>query len=231
MKKVLSCIAAGAVMLSLAGCLKNDAENIPAGRARVMVVHASPGAGGVDVTANGSLVKSNLVYPGNTGYFETTSGGFNLKVAPTGTTNYVIDGNANLDINRSYSVFAVDTGTAIKGAIVLDDTTAPAAGKAHIRFLHFSRTAPAVDVFNGTTVLFSNRSFNDQATNSTFQSYTVVDAGTINLQVRLAGTNTVAVAATPVTLQAGKIYTVFAKGLTGGTGANALGIEVIGNNP
>jgi hypothetical protein len=33
----------------------------------------------------------------------------------------------------------------------------------------------------------------------------------------------------PVTLQPGKIYTVFAKGFLAGTGAQALGAEVIVN--
>lgn len=34
----------------------------------------------------------------------------------------------------------------------------------------------------------------------------------------------------PITLVAGKIYTVYAKGFLGGTGVQALGAEIISNN-
>ncbi|HXS82659.1 MAG TPA: DUF4397 domain-containing protein, partial [Methylomirabilota bacterium] len=51
-----------------------------------------------------------------------------------------------------------------------------------------------------------------------------------DLEVRPAGTTTVALAIPGVTLQAGKIYTVFAKGFLGGSGAQALGAQIIVNN-
>jgi hypothetical protein len=112
-----------------------------------------------------------------------------------------------------------------------DDLTTPAAGKAHVRFFHFSPNAPAVDIaVTGGPVLFPNRSFNDQAATASVVAFTPVDAGTYDLEVRVAGTNTVALAVPGVTLTAGKIYTVFAKGFLGGTGPQALGAQVIANN-
>jgi hypothetical protein len=48
--------------------------------------------------------------------------------------------------------------------------------------------------------------------------------------VRVAGTQTVALALPDITLTAGKIYTVFAKGFLGGSAAQALGAEIIVNN-
>ena len=59
---------------------------------------------------------------------------------------------------------------------------------------------------------------------------TALNAGTYNLEVRAAGTNTVALPLPNITLTAGKIYTVFAKGFLGGAGAQALGAQVIVNN-
>jgi hypothetical protein len=50
------------------------------------------------------------------------------------------------------------------------------------------------------------------------------------LEVRAAGTNTVVLALPNITLTAGKLYTVFAKGFLGGTGAQALGAQIIANN-
>jgi hypothetical protein len=152
-------------------------------------------------------------------------------VSPTGSTNYVIDATVDLKSNMNYSVFAIDSVAKIKAAVVTDDLTAPAAGKAHVRFFHFSPNAPAVDIaVTGGPVVFSNRMFNDQATNNALQNFTPLDAGTYNLEVRLAGTNTVVLSLPKVMLTAGKIYTVFAKGFVGGTGMQALGAQVITNN-
>jgi hypothetical protein len=100
-----------------------------------------------------------------------------------------------------------------------------------VRFFHFSPNAPAVDIaVTGGPVLFSNRKFNDQSTNAALTAFTPLNAGTYNLEVRLAGTSTVALSIPNVTLAAGKIYTVFAKGFAGGTGAQALGAQIITNN-
>ena len=62
-----------------------------------------------------------------------------------------------------------------------------------------------------------------------YTAFTPLDAGTYNLEVRLAGTSTVALPLPGIVLTAGKIYTVYAKGFAGGMGAQALGAEIIVN--
>lgn len=116
--------------------------------------------------------------------------------------------------------------------VTVDNLAAPASGKAHIRFIHLSPNAPAVDVSvvgqAAGAGLFLNRSFNKTITASE-SAFTPVDADTYDLEVRVAGTTTVALDLPDVTLTAGKIYTVFAKGFLGGTGAQALGAGIIVN--
>jgi len=60
-------------------------------------------------------------------------------------------------------------------------------------------------------------------------AFTPLDAGTYKLDVRLAGTSTVALPLADITLEAGKIYTVYAKGTLLGTGDQALGAQIIVN--
>jgi len=135
-----------------------------------------------------------------------------------------------LTANAYYSVFAIDSVSKIKPAVVSDNLTAPATGKAHVRFFHFSPNAPAVDVAVADgPVVFSNRTFNDQATTVSLANFTPLDAGTYDLEVRLAGTNTVVLPLPDITLAEGKIYTVFAKGFVGGKNAQALGAQIIVN--
>ena len=220
----------GALPLLFTQCSKDDDDSTPS-KSKVMVVHASPNAPNVDVRINNSVALSNVAYPTNSSYAELNSGATNIRVSPTATTTYVIDANVNLEANRNYSVFAVDSVSKIKAAVTVDDLATPAAGKAHVRFFHFSANAPAVDIaVTGGPVLFPNRTFNDQATSSALAGFTPVDAGTYNLEVRAAGTSTVVLALPNVTLTAGKIYTVFAKGFLGGAGTQALGAQVIVNN-
>lgn len=220
-----------ALSVFIASCDKEDDDDDMQEQARVMVVHASPNAPAVDVRVNNTVALSNVAFPTNSSYLAVNAGTTNIKVSPAGTMNYVIDGNVDLQANTNYSVFAVDSVSKIKAAVVADNLAAPAAGKAHVRFFHFSPNAPAVDIaVTGGPVVFSGRAFNDQATNASRSAFTPLDAGTYNLEVRLAGTNTVVLSLPNVALTAGKIYTVFAKGFVGGTGTQALGAQVIVHN-
>jgi hypothetical protein len=191
----------------------------------VNVVHASPDAPPVDLLVDNAVAGSGLAFPNNTGYLNAAAGTRNVKVRATGTSLVVIDANLALTAGASYTVFAVDSLSKISALVLPDDLTAPAAGKAHVRFVHLSPNAPPVDVaVAGGAVVFGNRAFKE------FTAFTPLDAGTYNLEVRLAGTGTVVLPLPGIALTAGKIYTVFARGFVGGAGAQALGAEIDLNN-
>jgi hypothetical protein len=79
-----------------------------------------------------------------------------------------------------------------------------------VRVVHASPDAPAVDVaVKGGPVLLAGLPFPRAST------YLSVPAGTYDLEVRAAGTTTVALALPGVTLESGKMYTVFAVGSLG----------------
>jgi len=213
--------------LSLASCGSDDDSNpvAPAAPARVMAVHASPDAPAVDLLVDGAVAGTGLAFPNNTAYLDVAAGTRNVKVNVAGTTNTVINANVPVNGGVSYTVFASDVVANIGTVVLVDDLTAPASGKAHVRFVHLSPDAPAVDVaVQGGPVLFANQAFKQST------PFTPVDAGTYDLEVRLAGTSTVALPLNGIALQAGKIYTVFAKGLVSGSGAQALGAQIIVNN-
>jgi LPXTG-motif cell wall-anchored protein len=98
----------------------------------------------------------------------------------------------------------------IKPTILADNLSAPAAGKAHVRVVHASPDAPAVDIkVKGGAALISNLVFPKDS------GYLPVDAGSYDLTVNVAGTDTVALDLPGTTLEAGKIYDIFAVGLLG----------------
>ena len=219
MKKAISIFASAILAVSiftLSSC--EDDEKIT--YANVLVTHASPDAPGVDLLIDDVKVNTQpLTYPNNTGYLDAETGTRNIKVNVAGTSTTVINGDLDLEVDKYYSVFAVDQVSEITALVLVDDLTMPAAGKAHVRFVHLSPDAPAVDVAVASSgaVVFSDIAFKESTV------FTPLDAGTYNLDVRVAGTSTVALVLPPVTLQAGKIYTVFAKGFLAGTGCTGSG--------
>jgi hypothetical protein len=226
MKKLLILTMALTLPFALMACSddENPAAPTPTPQASVNVVHASPDAPGVDLLVDGTKAGTNLTFPNNTGYLKVTAGTRNVKVNVTGTSDTRIEGDIPVDANKYYSVFAVNTVANIEPLILVDDLTAPAAGKAHVRFIHLSPNAPSVDItLSDGTVVFGNYMFKDAS------AFTPLDAGTYPLQVREAGTTNVVLDLGDVTVANGKIYTVFAKGLVGGTGNQALGAQIIVN--
>jgi hypothetical protein len=216
-----------AAATSIYGCKSEDTTPVAptmAANGYAIVVHASPNAPGVDLIVDNATAKTNLTFPSNTGYLPLPAGTRAVKVNVTGTSTAVISANLAIAENAYYTVFAADSVSKIAPIVLMDNLASPAAGNAHVRFVHLSPNAPAVDIaVTGGSVLFGNKAFKQ------YTDFTPVAAGTYNLEVRLANTTTVVLPLPGITLQAGKIYTVFARGFVGGSGAQALGAEIIVN--
>jgi LPXTG-motif cell wall-anchored protein len=207
MKRLL--VVSAVLVLSLALAASAMAAD---GTARVRVVHASPDAPAVDVWVDGSVAFSNAPFKGITAYAELAPGSHQVQVSPTGATEpIVIDATLDLAADTDYTVVAVGQLADIEPLVLVDNNSAPAAGKAHVRFVHASPDAPAVDIaVTGGPVLFSNVPFKGTG------DYLPVDAGTYDLEARIAGTSTVALSVPGVKLEDGNVYTIFAMGLAGG---------------
>jgi hypothetical protein len=233
--KLYQLIGATAVIALTVGACSDDDDTNPVSNetptSNVLIAHASPDAPGVDVFVDNGATPAvpNLEFPDNTGYVSIPAGSRNVKVAVTNTGigSAVLNADLNLTPGTNYTVFAIDSVSSIEFLVLQDDLTAPASGNAHVRFVHLSPNAPAVDVaLQGGGAIspdFAGKSFREAT------PFTPLAAGTYNLEVRVAGTSTVALPLPGVTLEAGKIYTVFAKGFLGGTGTQALDAGIIVN--
>jgi LPXTG-motif cell wall-anchored protein len=183
------------------------------GNAKVRVVHASPDAPAVDVWVDGSKVLTNVPFFTASDYLDVPAGPHDIKVTPTGDANTaVIDAKGvAVEAGKAYTIAAVGKLAEIKPAVLADNLAAPAAGKAHVRVVHASPDAPAVDIkVKGGATLIPNLAFPNDS------GYSPVDAGTYDLIVTPAGSETVALDLAGTTLEAGKIYDIFAVGLLNG---------------
>lgn len=184
-----------------------------AANAMIRVVHASPDAPAVDVYLNGQRAIANLKFTEGTTYASVPAGSYKVQVFPAGTGpsgTAVIDATLDLKGGTAYTVAAVNVVAKIEPIVVTDDLTMPAAGKAHVRVIHASPDAPAVDVaVKGGPVPFRNAPFKAAT------PYTPVDAGSYQFEIRPTGTTQAVLTTDPVNLAAGRIYTIFAMGLVG----------------
>jgi uncharacterized protein DUF4397 len=208
MKRVLSLVSlmALALMLAVPVLADNHGPNVRA-------VHASPDAPAVDVWVDGAKAFENAPFKGITPYAALTPGMHNIQVVPAGATEpVVIAADLDLQAETDYTIVALNTLANIEPLVLVDNNSLPAAGKAHVRFIHASPDAPAVDiaVADGGPVLFGNIPFKGVG------DYLPVDAGTYDLEARLAGTDTVALSLPGIALQEGTVYTVYAVGFAGG---------------
>lgn len=201
---------AGLALALIGGVLPAAAQG---SQAMVRVVHASPDAPAVDVYVNGNKAFSNAAFKAATNYASLAPGEYDIKVFATaadGKGTPAIAAKPKLDAG-AYTIAAVGKLANIEPLVLTDNLAKPAAGKAHVRFVHASPDAPAVDVaVKGGPVLFSNVAFRGSS------QFTPVDAKTYDLEVRLAGKPDVALAVPGVALKDGDIVTVFAMGLASG---------------
>ena len=217
MKRLLSAVAGLALALSMSVPVFAQTRG-----PQVRAVHASPDAPPVDVWVDGNIAFQNAPFTGITPYAELGQGMRNIQVVPTGATEpVVIEADLDLQSDTDYTIVAVGLLADIEPLVLVDNNSLPAEGMAHVRFVHASPDAPAVDIaVTGGPVLFGNISFKGVG------DYLPVDAGTYDLEARLAGTETVALSLPGTRLQEGTVYTVYAMGLAGGEPALTAAISV-----
>ena len=199
-------LAAGILTLSLAGVAT------AADTAMVRVLHASPDAPAVDVYLDDTIVGAltNVPFGTISGYLQVPAGDHNVKVYATGsTTDPVIDADVTVATGAKYTIAATNAVASIE-AQVLQDEPAPDCDSASVRVVHFSADAPAVDVATAGSdpadAVVKNLEYPDAT------GYVALPAGSYDLEVRLAGTTTVALELPDVAVEACNAYSVFAIG-------------------
>jgi hypothetical protein len=195
---------------------------------RVMFINASPNAPGFDILVNDINVDDNkLNYPNNTIYKKMKLDSNNIKINVAGSTFTYFSEIKYLSKNVRSSFFIVDSIGKKSHLFLIDDLSAPNAGKAKIRFMHLSPNTPALDITIASTgnVLFGNRAFKSAT------GFTNLTAGNYNFELKLAGTTTVKYVVPAINLEDGKIYTFFIKGFSNNVNViEAFGVQIINHN-
>ena len=195
--------------------------------AMVRVLHGSPDAPAVDVYLDNTRVSSLTGVPFGviSGYLSVPAGDHNVKVYATGTTTApVIDANVSLASGASYTIAATGAVASI-GAQVLRDEPSPSCTTAQVRVVHFSADAPAVDVAAAgaapSDAVVKSLAYRNAS------GYLDLPGGSYDLEVRPAGTTTVALPLPGVKVENCSSYSVFAIGSAANPPVGGKALQVV----
>lgn len=206
---------------------KKDKPTPITGSANVMAVHASADAKAADFYLGDTKINTAAIaYGANTNYVSTPSGSRKAEFRATENNAVLASATADLVKDKNYSIFFAGAVAAADVVIVGDDLTAPPAGKAKVRFVNLSTDNTKVD--------FKLKEGGKLATGADYKSvsnFLEVNPGNLTYEILKSDDNSVILYTTPaLTIEAGKIYTVWLKGSTNGTGDAALGTNLIVHN-
>jgi len=219
---VLTIVATG-----FSSCLKDhDNGNFPVTPvAGLNVVDASPGTASFNFGLDNNYVNGPaLLYGQRSGYINAYTGKRLFSLTSGGTTNVIATDSLKLEENNYYSLFITGLNTTPTFFFTQDDLSAPPVGKAKIRFIQLSPDGGPFDlsVQNGAT-LFTNQAY------QTASAFTTIDPGNYTFLLKADQSGTITTLS-PETISAGRIYTVWSKGLIEGTGDYAISGKVSVNN-
>lgn len=212
-----------ALTLTISAC-KKDFNDDPIEAAGIGFVHASPGTGALDFIVDNQK-GGTFTYTKDLGYYSAYPGTRLLGVAKKDSLKYLTNLNATLKPGIFYSVFVVDTLKSTKLLVIEDDLKAPETDKAKVRFINLSPGTAAYDLgVTGTAdPLFTAKAFKEAT-----PFINIAPNDSYSFELKQSGTVKVTLPA--IKIEKGKIYTIWAKGLTSATDSTALGLSVLSNN-
>ena len=225
--KMISVVCFASIVLLMASCLDDDdASSEPVPVAFVSIYHASPNAPELDVFVDDRQV-NRLEFTDYTGYLNFYTGDRHFEVNPFNASNALIDTTITFTDGAYYSMFIVNNLSDVEALTVVDSASAPAAGKAKIRFINLSPDAGAFDLTanEDTAAMFTGQGFKQAS------GFIEVDAAESSFVLKLAGGSDELVSVSDVELQDGKFYTIIARGFAAPPAGNnnELSLEVIRN--
>jgi hypothetical protein len=212
-RRVAELVQMGAVMGRGETDIQGEPPSPPAGRARVRVLHASPGAPAVDVYVDGRRVISNLSFGKASNYLDVPPKTYRVEVFPTGRGRRgepVLQGNVTPEANRVYTLAAVNRPEQIELLTIVDEPQVQR-GKAKLRFAHLSPDSPTVDVAISENVLYPDVRFKEVT------RYLTVDPATVDVEVFTDDRRQKVLTVPGVTIRPNQVYSAYAIGLSQGT--------------
>ena len=222
--KTKTLIAGLLVTVGLTSCIKNNDTNTPIYVSGVSLVHASPTTEKLDVYINETKASGqNFDFGTKIDYLNAYSGNRTISVTKKDSGAKLTSDLVKLAPQLGYTVFVIDQLEKVALLTLEDNLAKPDAGKAKIRFVNLNPEGGAFNlaVAGLTTDLSTNKSFKEY---SDFETITPGDKVTFN--VKNAASGTVETSLEDVKIEAGKIYTLYARGLKANNDETKFGAAI-----
>ncbi len=201
---LLAAVCMVAVLVS--SCKKNDDPVVVSGDAKIKVVNAVQGSNAQDFYQGSTkLTTTALAYGDASDYFTVKAGSSTISFKDATTATLKASANVGMNTNGSYTAFYyTDASGAGQITGFGDDNTAPASGKAKVRFMNLgSAFNNSVNIIiSGGSALINGLQYGNVS------AYNLIDANVNALTVSIVGSGTTTVIPAS-TFQSGKVYTVW----------------------
>jgi hypothetical protein len=181
-------------------------------QALVRVAHFAPGLLKGDVYVvyvNGRLQLKGVPFKTVSDYLKVKPGKFTAEVREAGEpadSPPVIAATVDLEAGKAYTVAVFGQLTSVKAALLTDDMSRPAGSRSKVRLIQAIPGEGAVDLVSGGDVIVANARFPSAS------DYREVAAGSVDVEVRKAGSGEVLAKASGVELSRGSISSLVAVG-------------------
>jgi hypothetical protein len=221
-----------AMGFGVSGCIKSSMPEPTPARAYVSVMHLAPTAPAFDVFFNDTKVSTNAFTPGSVSaaYNPVERGDFLIKLKKAGEDSLVATvPQERYDSLHFYTilVFNLQVNGPAQAVRIEDKFGNLTSGKSYYRFFHASPNLDAVDLYVDNAKIQSVRRMADNASQESLNTFGEIDQGSHTFQVKLAGTDSVLVTKSFIDLAAGNAYTLYLRGLGGGSGSSQLSLEFL----
>jgi hypothetical protein len=197
---------AGVVALLLGALALPVGASAQGEQARVRVLHLSPDVPKIDVYVDGTKTLAAVPFKTATKHAQVPAGTRTVELRPAGSATggrSLTTARATVAAGAAYTLAAVGPAAKLQLLVLKDDFTAPPQGKAKIRSIDATPKSPPIDIaIAGGPVLFHNLTF-PKAT-----PFATIDAGSMALEVRMAGTDQVVFRSGARSVPAGAILTM-----------------------
>ena len=213
----------------LLSCGKRD-NVIPVGaNIQFQVVNLSPDLQPVNLWVG--YVKRNIAYryPSPSGYFSLTSIDTPLQIRSalaTVTGRSFVSIDTLLKANTKYTLFVTGlrADSTVSGIFTIDTAATPVPGRGKVRFINASPRSGSLDITANGTAAFTSRAY------KTVSKFIEMAPGSYSFKIMPAGNaSTVLSTLPPLTVQDGKLYTLYSYGIAGRVDSAAFGAAVIAN--
>ena len=203
-------------------------EEGPLVNPKVAFIHTCSGA---DVTFlriflkdSSVFVNNNVSHPNSIPYASLPAGTHPFSISIRDSSTAFFNSNITFDNNKNYTLIAANTKAKIELLKLEDNLSVSDSSKAYVRFINLISNSTGVNLLVDGVVIASNKDY------KSFIDFFPVNPAGQKIEIKDSQTNSLIASINSFKVPAGKKYTIYTKGLIGGTGGALPGHNLMVNN-